>query len=165
MRRYGSFIIFERIFLVITALAIGIWIFWLEAIPQAALRYETAISIVGTIASLCASLLGFIIAAIIFLLGLAEAQAFKIIRASKSYGDLWALFKGAMLSCSVTLAIAMISILSIWFGHMPQILVWALLSSSTWLLLRIARISWVLHLIIDAEVQRGVSTRKKIERS
>ena len=159
-----GFVAIERISLASAIAGLGVWIYWYDGLPRGALDIGNALPAISALTSLCASLLGFMIAVIVFLLGLVEAEAFKIIRASTSYKDLWTIFKGAMISCSAASAIGLVAIIFIWFGTLPALLIWAFISSLAWLSLRIARIAWILNLIIDSEISRGKGMRKKIER-
>lgn len=142
------------------ALAIAIWGYeWLSA---TAFTQERALPVIIGLSSLYASLLGFIIAIVIFLLGLVETKNFKALRASRSYAELWAIFKGAMLACATTSAIGVAAVFLIWFDQLPSVMVWLFASSSAWLFFRIGRIVWVLHLIIEAEIAQGERSRKKL---
>ena len=156
-------IVFDR---VAGSILVGVLFYFIVMFDMAwqdVLLSHVSLDAVVGVSSLCVSLLGFIVAIVIFLLGSVEAKAFEILRASRPYREFWTAFKGAMIACAVSSAIGMLSIFALWLKLYSAVLLWLLLSSLVWLMLRVARIMWILHLIIDAEVARGAGTRRKLE--
>lgn len=158
-----NFLLVERLALTLAGAILAIWMLWLDKIPDQVLSSEKALPIISGLAALFSAMLGFLLAIIVFLLGLVEAKNFKILRASSAYEDLWAIFKGATYASAFSSAVGILLILTIWFGSIPKFVVWVFLCSIAWLVLRIFRVLWVLREIIDGEVSQGAKLRRKIE--
>jgi hypothetical protein len=152
----------ERVALTAIAILVYVWIFKFDGIPHSSLQPDDALPIVAAISSLASSLLGFILAVTVFLLGLSSTKSFAILRASTSYPEFWSVFKGGILSSATCAMIGIISIAMIWLQQYPPVLAWLLLWSTVWLGIKVARIIWVLHMVINAEVSQGQNSRKKI---
>ena len=65
-------------------------------------RSSDNIAVAAALVALFGTLLGFIIAAITFLFGIVDKDAFRVLRSSNSYADHWGIFQGCLRACAVS---------------------------------------------------------------
>lgn len=136
------------------AVAFGLWQLYSEK-RIVVERSGDNIAILSAIAQAFASLLGFIIAAITFLFGLADRPELQRLRISHSYMAHWGIFKGALCASAFATLSGVVSLIAIAWGPLPSLIVILLAGSGTWLTLRMARVVWALMQMINGEIAIG----------
>jgi hypothetical protein len=160
--------IWKRHFLIIEGTAaalVGFTVAWLargSEPPRIAFLVAPSdtIAVMAALAGTFGTLLGFAIAVIAFLFSVSGNPAFGLLRASKSYGVQWAIFKSALYACFVATAASVTGICAAWCSLLSKWHEVLIVLSSVWALLRLARVVWVMKHMIDAEVRLGCLSRK-----
>lgn len=153
----------EKIVLFCLLGGLAAWIFHFEGLSLYEISPKEALPFVSGLSSIAAALLGFLIAIVIFLLGLVEGPTFKILRASNQYVNLWSIFKSSMISCGLSSLLGLYLMIAMWGGETSIFIVWLFLSSLIWLAMTVAKIVWVINKIIDGEIAQGAKSRRKVE--
>lgn len=105
--------------------------------------------IYGTLASICGSLLGFVIATLSVVLGFSSSGRLHILKSSQYYRQLWAVFTSTIRVLGVATAAWLLALL-VDRDDRPQLMVVALSLGITLLAtFRLARSVWVLEKIVD----------------
>src|SRR5262249_18332911 len=126
-------------------------------------RPSDNIAVAAALIGLFGTLLGFIIAAITFLFGIVDKDAFRILRGSVSYADHWSIFKGCLRSCALTTFVALTVLLCFWVKVVPFGLLVLAFGATGLSIVRIGRVVWVIQHMINAEVRMGNATRQNLE--
>lgn len=113
--------------------------------------------IYGTLASICGSLLGFVIATLSVVLGFNTSRRLDILRKSKYYKQLWNVFTSAIRVLAVTTC-AWLLALFIDRDTSPNLFVLVVCFGATFLaVLRLGRAVWVLERIVEILTAPGES--------
>lgn len=129
---------------------IGWWKFGDAGTILANVVHGNRSSIYGTMASLCGSLLGFVIATQTIVLGFSTSERLTILKNSKPYKQLWDVFTSTIRVLGAT---TLMWLLALFFDRdaSPRTLLLAFCIVLTFLsILRIARCVWVLERIVAA---------------
>ena len=105
-------------------------------------------AIYGTLASICASLLGFTIAAIAIVLGYAASDRLAIVRESRQYTTLWAVFSATMRALGLTTVTALAGLVLDRDAAPVSLVLYLCVGASVLAALRIARCLWVFEQVI-----------------
>ena len=155
------FLLAEGMVAAIGLAAFTIWIYHEGRPVLSSLDRSSQLSVISTFLSLSGTLLGFVIAAITFLFGIIDNHAFRIVRASRSYRDHWAIFRGAMRACAVATLSSLVGVVVVSFDATPRWLEVLLFAAILWMTIRLARVVWVIEKMIEAEVRLGANTREE----
>lgn len=120
------------------------------------------VAVLSALAGFFGTMLGFVIAVIIFLFGMAEVPAFAILRASRSYKSHWSIFKGALYSCFLATCLCVAALIAVWLSLTTMALNIAIISASVWVFIRLVLVVWVMKQMIDAEVRIGSQNRPSL---
>lgn len=118
-----------------------------------------SLTVASALMGVFGSLLGFILASITFLFGIVDRESFRVLRASHSYPDHWAIFASALRACAFASLTSLCGLIAVWLGSLPLWLLVAMFATIAWSIARVARVVWVLQKMIEAEVRIGRSTR------
>lgn len=122
-------------------------------------RSSDNLAVAAALVSLFGTLLGFIIAAITFLFGIVDKEAFKILRASFSYRDHWRIFKSCLNACALATLLSVVALVCFWIKVLPLVVLVVAFAAVILSVARIGRVVWVIGHMIDAEVRLGNETR------
>lgn len=116
-------------------------------------------AVYGTLASIFASLLGFIIAAVTIVLGHAQSPKLAVVRDSRWWSHLWTAFTSCMwiLAAATLVALAGLTLSPPTTEPPSAALVSLLVGTSATVLLRVGRAVWVLEKVVETVSARQTS--------
>lgn len=106
-------------------------------------------AIYGALASLFGSLLGFAITAMSIVIGFTTSERFTILRSSRHYKDLWAVFTSAIRALGVTTVVALLGLIFDRDAVQRPYIFAACIGLSVLFIFRIIRCLWVLERIVE----------------
>ncbi len=137
----------------LTALALSLALFiWLQVINGGYLLTQILLDIratlYGALVALFGSLLGFIITSVSIILGYANSDRLEIVRKSKHYKDLWAVFESAIKVLTLATITALFGLIFDKNNKPVNNLIYINVFTTLLSFFRIARCIWVIENII-----------------
>lgn len=156
-----SFLMYEGLVAIAGAAAMAsILAYYENALDVENLDKPQLLSIIAILASLYGSMLGFLLAVMTLLYGAVDQSRFMLLRKSKRYANLWGVFRSAIRSCAISLIASVLSLIWIWLKR-PGVGI-LIITSGFFILVvvRMARVVWILEKLMDIEVARGLKERQ-----
>lgn len=107
-----------------------------------------------TLAAIFGSLFGFVLAAVAIVLGFTESDRFKVLRESDHYSDLWRIFKETIRSLGIATLAAVVALIVDRDDAPSRIAGLAVVLTSVYTILRLARCVWVLEMVVSIVVSK-----------
>jgi hypothetical protein len=108
----------------------------------------------GTLASICGSLLGFVITAMSLVLGFASQPKFQVLRSGSQYRILWKVFKSTIHFLGICTVAWLFALAFDRDSHPHPIIVAVALGVSAIAAMRLARSVWVLGKVVEISMTR-----------
>jgi hypothetical protein len=154
----------EGLVVVAASVSFTAWLYFYAGTSLVGADRSLEMSLASSLVSVFGTMLGFVIAAVTFLFGLVDKEPFRVVRASHSYSDHWAIFRSAMRACAAATLASLVGAITVWIGKPPLWIVALVFATTLWLIARVARVLWVIEQMIKAEIRVGANTREGVDR-
>lgn len=143
------FLVFEAFLALLVSIAFTFWFYGFEGATYVnSILAENRATFYGTMASIYASLLGFLITATSIVLGFSVSDKLMVLRGSKEYPKLWKIFSSTIWILGVTTLVSLLGLLLDKDNNPVPFLIPVILTLTLLSLIRIARTIWALEHII-----------------
>jgi hypothetical protein len=143
------FLVFEAFLALLVSIAFTFWFYGFEGATYVnSILAENRATFYGTMASIYASLLGFLITATSIVLGFSVSDKLMVLRGSEEYPKLWKIFSSTIWILGVTTLVSLLCLLLDKDNNPVPFLIPVILTLTLLSLIRIARTIWALEHII-----------------